>query len=441
MTKSQGRGRHGRLWTVTACLLAAACTGRTQDGGAAAPADDTEPKGPRALVDGAWRASLESPGGPLTFGLELERIPEGGLRAVLLNGEERRPAGRVNAIPGGVVIDIPPYRSRIVAEIESDGRALVGRWERDRGEGYGSLLPFAAVAGGDVPATGAPPAESVDAINGRWAVQFEDDDDLAVGIFNVAANGEARGTFLTTLGDYRYLAGRFDGTRLLLSCFDGAHAFLFSAELTDGSLSGDFWSRNSYHDTWSATKDADAALPDDFALTRWTATDGEAALAGLQFPDLAGDQRSLNDPKFDAPARLLVVFGTWCPNCNDLTELLVELDAQYDGLSILGIAFELGDDPEAHARAVRDYMAHHGADYPVLIGGTMDKAKASAALPVLDKVRAYPTTVFMDSAGNVSAVHTGFSGPATGARHRVLKERFQAEIESLLAGTSASEGR
>ena len=152
----------------------------------------------------------------------------------------------------------------------------------------------------------------------------------------------------------------------------------------------------------------------------------------MSFPDVDGTPRRLDDPAFAGDARLLVVFGSWCPNCNDLSEYLVELDARYEGLSILGLAFEYGDDPVAQRAAVRDYLAHHGASYPALVCGTVNKEKASAALPILDRVRAYPTTVFMDGRGRVSAVHTGFSGPATGERHQRLRERFESEIESLL---------
>ena len=106
--------------------------------------------------------------------------------------------------------------------------------------------------------------------------------------------------------------------------------------------------------------------------------------------------------------------------------------AVLEGLSILGLAFEFGDDVQTHRRVVRDYLEFHGATYPVLLAGTSDKDAASAAFPLLDRVRAYPTTVFMDGEGNVTAVHTGFSGPATGARHDRLRERFEAEIDALV---------
>lgn len=383
---------------------------------------------------GSWRGSLLSPGGPLTFGLEFIE-EDGGLRAVILNGTERRPAGLVTKTAAGIEFSIPPYQSRIVAtnEIAASGTAsLVGAWERDRGKGMTEVLPFAAINDATPPAIPELSGDAAASMSGRWAVNFEGDDDVSVGLFEVEPSGRATGTFLTTLGDYRYLAGYSDGQSLHLACFDGAHAFLFRARKTDsGALDGEFWSRDSYHTTWTGTKSKDAQLPDDFALTEWV---GGIPFADVAFPDAEGVVRSLDDESFQSKARLLVVFGTWCPNCNDLTEYLVRLDAQYEGLGIVGVAFEMGDDPEAHAKAVREYASFHKATYPILIGGGSDKAEASKAFPLVDRVRAYPTTVFMDDEGNVSAVHTGFSGPATGDAHETLKLRFESEIESLLAG-------
>lgn len=393
--------------------------------------DPAPPAAAAPMALGPWRATLASPGGAITLGMELVPV-EGGVRAILVNGEERREAGRIERDGDEVRIPLPPYRSTLVARADPDGRGLTGYWERDRGEGPTPLLPFAAVAGTDARPPAAPDPGAVTAVAGRWRVRFEGDEDDAVGLFDVAPTGRATGTFLTTLGDYRFLSGWFDGEALRLGCFDGAHAFLFEARLDgDGDLSGDFWSRDSFHTTWTASKDPEARLADDFSLTRWTPS---ASLEGLRFPDADGVPRALAELLPAGRPALLVVFGTWCPNCNDLTELLGQLGEEYPDLSIVGVAFEMGEDPERHRAAVRGYVAHHGVDHPVLIGGPASKAGASAALPILDRVRAYPTTVFLGRDGRPTAVHTGFSGPATGARHQVLVERFRSEIESLLAG-------
>ena len=52
---------------------------------------------------------------------------------------------------------------------------------------------------------------------------------------------------------------------------------------------------------------------------------------------------------------------------------------------------------------------------------------------VTDFAEAYPTTVFLHRDGRVKAVHSGFSGPATGESYIELRRKFEGLIEELLA--------
>jgi thiol-disulfide isomerase/thioredoxin len=240
------------------------------------------------------------------------------------------------------------------------------------------------------------------------------------------------GTFLTNTGDYRYLAGWVRGGEMSLSCFDGAHAFLFAAKLQpDGALAGDFWSGNWHHETWTAKRDEHAELADPFAQTKWN---GSTKLADLAFADLDGKKRSLGE--FAGKATLLVVFGSWCPNCNDEAALLRELEAKYRerGLAILGLAFELTGEPARDAEQVRIFAKRHGLALPFFLCGTADKDEATKALGLVDRVRAFPTTIFVGADGLPKAIHSGFAGPATGEEHQKLRRDFEARIEALLAG-------
>jgi hypothetical protein len=390
------------------------------------------------LAEGEWRAWLDSPGGDLPFGLEISRNGAE-LEVVIVNGSERIHVPRVERNGAELVLGIDHYDSTIVAYVSGRGRRLSGHWEKTVGPGEHAVLPFHATAGqkerfGPVPSASSSENSSID---GRWTVDFSDSDAPAVGIFSSVPDGGVEGTFLTTTGDYRYLAGRFDGGRLRLSCFDGAHAFLFDARLqADGTLAGDFWSRGNWHEQWTAHRDPEADLGDAFAQVHAVAG---VDLDDLSYPDLDGRPRFLNDPEFAGRARILYVFGSWCPNCGDATRLMVELDRRFRtrGLSIVGLAFEMTGDLRRDTEQVRRYARHHDVEYPVLIAGRSDKTDASTAFPVVDRVRAYPTTVFLDHAGTVRAVHSGYSGPATGEAHEELRRRFETLIEDLLGDEQA----
>lgn len=381
-----------------------------------------------------YHGCLETKDGPyLGFSFELTHADDGSWSAFLINGEERIEVPRVVMDGSKLLLDMPHYDSRIVAEVVSEGGRLVGTWEKRRSatEVARVPMPHASCEFGCTMGSAGSTSDSTGKYAGRWAVRFETDESTAVAVFaELPPYNKVRGTFLTTTGDYRYLSGFRDGDRLSLSCFDGAHAFLFAADLQpDGTLAGDFWSGNWHHEKWTAKRDDSAELADPFAQTRWN---GSTKLADLVFPDLDGKKRSLGE--FAGKATLLVVFGSWCPNCNDEAKLLKELDAKYRerGLRILGLAFELTGEPARDAEQVRIFAKRHELALPFFLCGTADKDEATKALGLVDRVRAFPTTIFVGADGLPKAIHSGFAGPATGEEHRKLRRDFEARIEALL---------
>ena len=146
-----------------------------------------------------------------------------------------------------------------------------GKWVKERGsKGRAELQLTSGVRPG--PKLGWHPdgfplgKEFISSLNGTWSVQFDQSGD-AVGEFEILDHG-GRGfspifaTFRTPTGDFRYIAGWIDAVdvytrrpKIHMSAFDGAHAFHFTADLLeDGSLTGDFWSGNWHHETWTAER-------------------------------------------------------------------------------------------------------------------------------------------------------------------------------------------
>ncbi|UCC31094.1 MAG: TlpA family protein disulfide reductase [Phycisphaerales bacterium] len=384
---------------------------------------------------GSWRAWLDSPGGELPFGMELDQ-QQGRWRAYIINGDERIEVPRVTWDGHELVLDIDYYDSKITAKPSADGSILDGQWKKRGRKDRWTQMPFHAKVGkarrfGRAAGPGTVP--SGHGVDGRWDVRFSKSEDAAVAVFDRQSRDTITGTFLTLGGDYGFLSGSLDGDRLRLAGFDGAHAFLFDARIQqDATLKGDFWSGDAWHETWTAQRNPDASLPDGFGRSKWT---GDKQLSSLVFPDLEGKPRSLNDPAFRGRARIIEAFGSWCPNCHDASRYLVELQQRYGerGLKVLGLAFELSGDFKRDAGQVRKYAARHGVTYPLLVAGTPDKEKVAAALPGLDRLRAFPTTIFLNAKGQVHAVHSGFSGPATGDAYQKLRAKYEAVIEELLA--------
>lgn len=378
-------------------------------------------------IDGIWHAELTSPGGALPFALEIS-----GNKAWALNGEERAPLSGVKRTDDEVLLEFSGYDARIRTRLDASGDRLEGEWSK-RGSSRTVRLPFLAKRG-PAPRFVSQPASGD--VTGIWRVEFRDQSgtEPARARLQQAKDGTVTGTFLTPTGDYRFLEGVLDGHTLRLSCFDGAHAFLFVAELKEQSLTGDFWSSDRYHATWTAQRVAeakDAPLPDPYGLATLTSEDRKLRFA---FEDLDGQIVRPSDARFKGKVLLVDIFGTWCPNCNDQAPYLAQWAAKYRarGLEIVGLAYELSGDKKRDQEMLRRYRARHGITFPLLLSGVSDKAKASETLPDLSAVVAFPTTVFVGRNGTVRTVHTGFAGPGTGQEHTALIRSMEARIEQLL---------
>ena len=246
---------------------------------------------------------------------------------------------------------------------------------------------------------------------------------------------EVNGTFRTPTGDYRYLAGVWDfhggsaadTPTLQLSVFDGAHAFLIDAEHSpaDGTLIGDFYSGNWWHETFTARRlgpDEEFELPDPFSEVALTSGDGTLNI------------EALDKPRYRGKPVIVQIFGTWCPNCHDETPVLRDLYERYreDGLQVLGLAYEVTGDDARSQRQVERFKKKFGIDWEIEIAGTSDKAQASKTLPDITAVKSFPTTIWIGRDGKVRAIHSGFSGPATGDEHVELVAEFESLTEDIV---------
>ena len=396
------------------------------------PAADEPPS-----IEGVWRAVLASPGGDLPFALSVEDGPEG-LTAHALSAGEEEPFSAVRQEGENVTFEVSWYDSEIEARFVSADR-LEGGWRKTAAGGEDSRLAFTAERGSDVRFEVVEPA-GFD-VSGDWTAEFVDEDGTFPARAELEQSGDrVTGTILTATGDYRFLEGEVEGARLRLSTFDGAHAFLFDATLGDGDvLSGDFWSRDKYHATWTARRASpDDALPDPFAEVGLT--DPERRFR-FSFPNLEGETVSIDDERFAGKPMLVDIFGTWCPNCNDAAPLIAQWAKEYGprGLEVVGLAYEYTGDAERDAEMVRRYVERHDADYVHLLAGTSDKEKASGTLPDLTEILAFPTLVFLDRDHRVVRVYSGFAGPGTGEHFDLLREQLVEILDELTAdGTETS---
>jgi thiol-disulfide isomerase/thioredoxin len=378
------------------------------------------------LKTGNWRGIIEMQGQELPFNFEVTK-ESGRYQVYLQNADEKLLQDDVSISGDSVKITMLVFDIDLIAKINGD--KLEGFYVKNYDTDF--KLPFRAVHGETFRFTNSE-ASTIN-YSGKYQLTFvgEKETYLAVGVMNQNGN-LVTGTFLTPTGDYRYLQGNVVDSKLKLSTFDGNHAFLFTASFEGDSLKGDFYSGKLSHEIIKGIKNENAELPDAEALT--FLKEGYDRIA-FSFPDENRTMISPSDEKYTGKVLILQVFGTWCPNCMDETKFLSQWYKQNHerGVEILGLAYERKDDFDYAIGRIRKMKEKLKVPYDFVIAGTNDKEKASQSLPMLNKVIAFPTTIFIGKDGKVKHIRTGFEGPGTGIYYEKFKERFNEIVNELLS--------
>jgi len=378
-----------------------------------------------------YRAVLNTPGGELPFELELRIDANGKGIFTVMNGQEQISNTFLYKSNDSFDLAFPVFDTYIrVVFTDNSFEKLSGIWyDKSRSGNY--YLTFKAEVYDMFRFVKTPllPAENVE---GKWATTFSDESgkEETVGIFKQEAS-HLNGTFLTTTGDYRFLEGEVSADSFFLSAFDGSHAFLFKGKIQqDGTLTGNWWSGKHYTAAFTASRNVNAQLPDPKSLTY--IKDGNTKF-GFSLPDENGNIVSLGDAQFNNKAVIVIITGSWCPNCMDETSYLSEVEEKYKDkdLAIIALSFERKPDVKSFKNNIEKERLYFGIDYTILNAGL--PKDANTVLPMLNNVMSFPTTIILNKDHEVVEIYTGFSGPATGDIFVEFCKNFEELLDKLLA--------
>lgn len=392
----------------------------------------TSTKKPAPLKSGMWRGVLtlnDSLELILPFNFYLTYHNDSAVM-VIHNAEERIAVNEISYKGDSVIIRMPVFDSEFRCKLSGD-TLLTGNWI-NHARIDKNIISFTGTYG-ETQRFDCPEMRDNSSFNGRWRCVFNPDmkdSTLAVGIFK-QSGPSITGTFLTETGDYRYLEGSVFGKYMLLSGFDGSHAYVFHAEVMEtGMIWGEFYSGIHAHKTWIAWKDSTFKLRNADSLTYLKPGSPKF---NFSFPDIDGKNISLSDVQFKNKVVILQIMGSWCPNCIDETMFLSKFYDQYKskGLEVVSLAFELSTDPEHAKHNLIRLKKKYNVGYDILLSGYLPK-DADQALPMLNHIMSFPTTIFLDKNGEARKITTGYSGPATGAEYEKLVNETNRFVESLL---------
>jgi len=322
-------------------------------------------------------------------------------------------------------VELNPYDAvlkGIYDENQMKGNFIV----RDKPNYY---IPFEAKFGQNFRFEKIPKKANID-LTGTWQVTFgknTTDEFNAIGEFQ-QTNNHLNGTFRTETGDFRYLEGLVEENIVKLSCFDGAHVFLYDAFIQNDSLQGIFYSGTHYQVPFVGFRTDSPKLIHGDSLVKILSN--KPFIFSLE--DTNGKMISNADPEYANKLKLIQITGSWCPNCRDEGEFLNSYlkENPNSNIAIFSLAFERYPDRQKALERVKKYKQAMNTSYPMLYAGLSNRDSASLLIPQIDGIRAYPTLLFLDKNNSIVKVHSGFDGPAT-SKFTEFKNEFETTIKEL----------
>jgi thiol-disulfide isomerase/thioredoxin len=381
--------------------------------------------------EGIWQAKLlRNDNNAIIFNFQWQQINNKSV-LYIINGAERIKVDKITfSKEDSIIIQMPVFESQFRAKMISSTK-LEGVWIKS-GAKQNQIIPFTAIA--NTSARFEINAKPKVNISGKWAMVFGEKNNPAIGIFQ-QKGALINGSIVTPTGDYRYLSGVVNGDTLLLSTFDGSHAFSFSAIInnTKSITNGVFYAGAFGKELFTAVKNDTVTLPNTTAMYLKDEADNKLHFA---FKNLDGKLVSIEDGQFKNKVVIIQLLGSWCPNCMDETAFLSDFynKNKQRGIEAIGLAYELTDNFERSKNSLLKFKERFGVQYPLLVTGVTvsDEKRTEKTLPQLTPIKVFPSTIIVDKKGRVHSIDTGFYGPGTGEYFETFKHRFYSIIDELI---------
>jgi thiol-disulfide isomerase/thioredoxin len=252
------------------------------------------------------------------------------------------------------------------------------------------------------------------------------------------SGAELRGTILRIDGDDGTLVGRVDGNQFAISHFAGDRPVLLKGTLQpDGTLELESGTQKLLALRPAEARARNLAPPLD-PMTYAHARNPDEKFH-FNFKDVNG--RGYTEDSFAGKPYVVSITGSWCPNCRDEAPFLAEVYQRYHakGLEMAAFCFENADDPTW--APLRAFVRKFNIQYPALLAGEPTGGVLKTAVPQIENLTAYPSTIYVGKDGRVRAVHTGFPSGGSGDELQRVKQEIRNTVEQMLAEKPAGQER
>jgi thiol-disulfide isomerase/thioredoxin len=390
-------------------------------------------------LNGRWAATVVQGGVTIPFRLDISGDGKN-VTGTLYNGQDTETTTGATIHDGEVELDFDHYLTYIKATVkdgELDGeiavtrRVTTGRTGDSEPPARGGS-PFHAKR---YVAPAAATVANVPSIDGIWEIPYDSNKGEKAWRLIVQQKGaDVSATVLRVDGDTGALTGSWQDGKFVASHFDGARPGLI--QLTpqpDGTLAVDLKTppRTGALVAYRPEVARAKGLPEPANYQTHTTVRDPNEVFAYSFPDTNGKIVSNEDPRFKGKVVLAIVTGTWCPNCHDEAQYLVQLYSKYhdQGLEIVALDFE-EPDQQVSLKRVNSFIKQYHVPYTYLIAG--EPSEMWDKIPQAVNLNTWPATLFIGRDGKVKATHAGFASSASGVYNDELKKEFTSTIERLL---------
>lgn len=378
------------------------------------------------LNTGPWRFEVRAAYGAIPFIIEITQTKDT-YSGILRNGKESIELNDIKVSSKKIEIPLQTYEMSL--EMTPPSKGMMEGFLIRHNKNPVVRTPAIAVHGESERYPQDKRKPEID-LTGKWSITLNDEDmnqeHKGVMLFEQKGN-VLHGSILTPTGDYRYMEGYVSGKEFEAASFDGVYNYIVKGEVKDGKLKARILS--SYRTMIEGKRDPKASLPDAYKQTKV-----HSKALKFEFPDLKGNNVSLNDPAYKNKPVIIQFFGSWCPNCLDEMNFLIPWYNENNkrGIEIIALAFErsLGH-REARAQLLKTQKKKN-IPYALLLAGSTAMEKPAEKIPGIKNFISFPTTVFLNKKHEVVKVHAGFTGPSTGEYYEKWKDEFNQTVDELL---------
>ena len=366
---------------------------------------------------------------PIRMSMNLASRPPSGSFIV---GDEQTSIPEIQIVGDSIIVLLAEYQAALRGVW--DGKQWAGSFFRYRKDTL--LLPFTVRPGErqERQAQESFPSTAI-RLTGSFRVYYHDPDCIdSTSSAKFWTRGDSVfGTFIDPSGDHGLMAGVQRGDSAWLGRFIGWQANLIELYFEEGSWKGKYYARQFPPEVFTLVPRPGAEKEQlDKRRTRMKDPRKPFRFEGLT---IDGDTVRYTDDRFRGKGLIIDIMGTWCHNCLDEVPLLQRLYDEFnaEGLEIVGLSFEVTEDPAIGRNNLAIYRKRHGLTFPLLYAGSLEEKHVEQSLrSQLEDFFAYPTTLFIDRSGRVRDVHWGFKGPGTGEDYQREVERFYQLVEEVL---------